>query len=874
MISDNVPYLMPALPLLTAAIILGVMTVAVWKRHPSSGAIPFTLLLLAVTHWSLGYTLELAIPDLSGKMFWVRVQYFGIVAVPVAWLALSLQYNSGVRWVTRRNIILLSIVPVITLVMVWTNESHRLFWTEVNLIDSGDYSPVRTEYGAWFWIHVAYSYILMAMGTLVFVREAFGASKQYRKRIWVMLIGAGIPWIGNVLFIFGYTPVRDLEITPFAFAITGVALAWGLFRFRIFEVVPIAREAVLESMADGVVVLGERGRVADLNNAAQRIIGLSASHALGRSVDDVMPAVLGLNSEFLRNPDYRNEVVIEHDGIPHDYDVRVSRLIDGRGDLTGYLIMFRDVTEQRQTDAELRLAKEAAEAADRAKSEFLTNVSHEIRTPLNGIVGLTDLVLNTNLEPSQRRFLELVDESSNSLSQIIDDILDYSKIESGELILHEVPFNLRELVNLSTESFADRVQDKGLKFTLSFDGDVPDSLVGDPNRLRQALVSLISNAVKFTERGGVALRVAVERNDEDRVSLLFSLSDTGIGISSESRQRVFDAFSQADNSSTRTFGGTGLGLALTSRIVNLLGGRIWFESEEGAGSTFYFDVVFKVAAEPNLPELQSGSPEPRGFVGASSTPLRILLAEDNKVNQLVTVEILGLRGHDVVVAENGVRAVAEFRQGKFDLILMDVQMPVMNGFDATAAIRESEKGSDSHTPILALTANALIDDPARFIEAGMDGCITKPIRSQELLAAVEGSVGNLLEPYSSVGVQPPPSALIEEVMDVEKALTFTANMEILGQMVTVYMDNSDEMMQNLRDAEASGDAESLADAAHKFIGPLGFFAADPAVHAAKFLELIARGEVEGDVSRAYDNFEFQMGRLIPVLTGLMENSKP
>ena len=273
-----------------------------------------------------------------------------------------------------------------------------------------------------------------------------------------------------------------------------------------------------------------------------------------------------------------------------------------------------------------------------------------------------------------------------------------------------------------------------------------------------------------------------------------------------------------------------------------------------------------------MPEPQSDSSGPRRFVGTSPTPLRILLAEDNKVNQLVTVEILGMRGHDVVVAENGARAVAEFRQGKFDVILMDVQMPEMNGFDATAAIRESEKGSDSHTPILALTANALTSDPRRFIEAGMDGCITKPIRSQELLAAVEGSVGAKLEPYSPVGTQPPPSELIEEIMDIEKALTFTSTMDILRQMVTVYMDNSDEMLQNLLDARASGDSETLADAAHRFIGPLGFFAADPAVHAAKFLELVARGEVDGDVSRAYDNLEFQIGRLLPVLTDLMKNT--
>ena len=868
MISISIPYLMPLLPLVTAALILGVMTVAVWRRHPSSGAIPFTVLLLAITHWSLGYTLELAIPELEGKIFWAKVQYFGIVAAPVGWLTLALQYNTGVRWVTRRNIALLCLVPVITLVVVWTNESHRLFWTSTEIVDLDAYSAIRTEYGVWFWIHVAYSYILMALGTLIFVRESVGASKQYRKRIWVMLIGSGVPWLGNILFVAGYTPIRDLEITPFAFAITGVALAWGLFRFRLFEVVPIAREAVLESMSDGVVILDERGKLADLNNSAQRIINRSASHVLGRSVDEVMPTVLGLTPSIVSNTDYRKEVVIEHDGEKHDYDVRVSRLIDTRGGLTGSLIMFHDVTEQKKIDAELRLAKDMAESASRAKSEFLTNVSHEIRTPLNAIVGLTDLVLSGDLEPSQRKFLDLVDESSHSLSHIIDDILDYSKIESGELALQEEAFNLRELVSLSTESFADRIQEKGLIFASSIDSDIPDTIAGDPNRLRQALVSLISNAVKFTKQGEITLRVDMNQTENGNVGLTFTLADTGVGISSNAQKMVFEAFAQADGSSTRVFGGTGLGLALTSRIVKLLGGRIWFDTDERAGSTFYFTAVFKTVGEATRPDPEDSSSKiPR----TSPKPLRILLAEDNEVNQLVTVEILGLRGHDVVVAENGARAVAVFQQDTFDLILMDVQMPEMNGFDATAAIRESEIESGSHIPILALTANALVEDPARFIEAGMDGCITKPIRSQELLAAVENSVDAPAEHYTAVASEPLEPVLKEEVIDIEKALTFTSTMEILSQMVSIFMGNADAMLKTLRDAKASGDNEAIADAAHKFVGPLGFFAADPAVQSAKVLEMTARGDIEGDVERAYENLELQIGRLLPVLTDLTEN---
>jgi PAS domain S-box-containing protein len=799
------------------------------------------------------------------------VQYLGIVSVPVGWLALSLQYNTGVRWVTRRNILLVSMLPAITFLMVWTNESHHLFWTDLRVLETDGYSTLQTEYGAWFWVHVAYSYTLMALGTLVFVRESFGASKLYRKRIWLMLASACIPWVGNVLFVMGYAPVLGLEITPFAFAITGVALAWGLFRFRLFEVVPIAREAVLGSMIDGVIVLDERGKVADLNSSAQGIINQSASDTLGRSVEQVMPTVLELSPEVIRGSDFRKEVVIEHDGVEHDYDVRVSRLFDTRGVFTGCLILFHDVTEQKKADAELRRAKDAAEAADRAKTEFITNVSHEIRTPLNGIVGLTDLVLHTDLEARQRKFLELVDQSSDLLSNIIDDILDYSNLESGELSLQEFPFDLRELVELSVESFANRVEEKGLEFTSSIDSDIPNSLEGDSNRLRQALVSLIGNAVKFTDRESIDLRVDMQRKTEDRVGLLFTISDTGIGISPEAHQRVFEAFEQADASATRNFGGTGLGLALTSRIVDLLGGRIWVESEKHAGSTFYFTVEMKSVKQQEQPDIQIDITEAPGSLEDGVAPLRILLAEDNEVNQLVAVEILRMRGHQVVVAENGSRAVDEFKKNRFDLILMDVQMPEMNGFDATSAIRELEEETDRRTPILAITANALIKDTARFAEAGMDGCITKPIRSQELLALVESSVDYPPIMHFPGTLEHPLLVPRDEVMDIEKALSFTSSMDILKQMVAVYMDNSDSMLDNLRTARTGGDFEMLADAAHKFIGPLGFFGADAAVHAAKFLELIARREIEGDASQAYDNLEFEVGRLLPVLTDLIDN---
>jgi PAS domain S-box-containing protein len=677
--------------------------------------------------------------------------------------------------------------------------------------------------------------------------------------------------------------------------------------------------AIIDSAMDAIITIDADQRILVFNSSAEMVFKCTAKEALGSSLERFVPLHLRRRLDehlktLKRTSTIRRErgsfgdlTGLRADGEEFPIEASISQ-IEANGQQL-YTLILRDITERkqaeealkqahdelemrvqhrtaqllaanteleayiedrRQMEMALQQAHDAALESARLKSEFVANMSHEIRTPMNGIIGLTEIALQSELSPQQQQYLKLVKVSADSLLTIINDILDFSKIEAGKLEFERIAFYLRETLGDVMKALGSRAQAKGLELICEVAADVPETLIGDPGRLRQVIINLVSNAIKFTERGAVSIRVEKRAQAGGQVQLHVVVADTGIGIPVEKQKVIFDSFVQADGSTARQYGGTGLGLSISSGLVEMMGSKLGVNSEVGKGSEFFFTAWF---------ERSLAHPAPRETIVPvaaqnANRRLRILLAEDHEINQQLAVYLLEGLGHKVVVAKNGHVALAALEDGQFDVVLMDIEMPQMTGFEATAAIREKERATGAHIPIIAVTAYAMSGDRERCLAAGMDAYISKPIRAQELFQkldrlALAATVTSDAQAQTNGHKKPSPETLLDHGAMLASV---NGNADFLHKLISLFLRRYPESLSELRAALAASDSKELARAAHTLRGGSGSFLTASALSSLASLEEMGRAGNLDQAAGALSEFESEIPLIDRELTALLTES--
>lgn len=580
-----------AYPLAITALLSALLAFYLWDHRKSSGAKPAAVLLLALFIWSAGYCLEFMGVELQTKLFWAKIQYFGITVLPVALLAFALEFSGRKTWLTTSRLIAFLIVPVITLLLALSNDSHRLVWSDWDLEPIGNAIILHLEHNAVFWVNVFYTYILLAISTVLIVQALLRHPEMYRGQVGSILVGIAAPWLGYAISNLGFFSL-PINPAPFAFTITGLVIAWSVYKIQLQNIAPIAFETVIDSMNDAVFILDMGNSILNVNPAGQRMLGRSASQVIGCNARDVFKDQSDLMDLYQHAMNIREEIAMGVDSQKQYFELSISPLTDPQDNILGRAIVLHDISDRKQAENAMLTARDQALEASRAKSHFLARVGHELRTPLGVIRGYADLLKEPAygaLSDQQARAVKEIIDSTQRVSDMVSELLDEARLAAGAVQLDVKLFKPALILKDVQEKLSVLAQQKGLALTTNIDPELPTQMLGDPTRINQMITNLASNSIKFTKEGEVSI-LFYQRNKKQWA---MEVTDTGPGIPKKSQKDIFEPFRQADGTIARKYGGTGLGLSIVKHLTTMMDGKIKVKSKVGVGSTFTITLPIK-----------------------------------------------------------------------------------------------------------------------------------------------------------------------------------------------------------------------------------------------------------------------------------------
>jgi PAS domain S-box-containing protein len=748
---QSCPY---TLPLFVNGLVCVALAGFFWRRRTLLGATAGVWAMLGAAVWAFGRALSSASADLSGQFFWHRVVGVGSMVCCLSFVAFAVEYHGGTPLSGRRFAWLLP-PAVIFFVLDWTNEWHQWMWKPF-LDYSNGFAVLVARFGPAGMLWIGYQYALVLLGALFLLQRFLRSHRYFSGQIIAVAVAVGIPAVVESLWVLNIGPLGPMEPAPFGFAISGIALAAGVFRYRLGEITPAAREAIIENMSDALFVLDDADRVVDCNPAALRFAGRGASSAVGLPIAQLLPVWSELIGETAAEAHRMVDVTLPvPSGGERSYEIRVSPVQRKGGEVAGRIVLLHDITERKRAEQELHQAKATAEAASQAKGAFLATVSHELRTPLTSVLGfaklikrrLSEVVLpalagaDAKVEHAVRQVSDNVDiivAEGERLTTLINDVLDLAKIESGKVEWHMQPVAVGEIIARAIAATTSLSGAKGLAVRTEINDALP-SVVGDPDRLIQVVINLLSNAIKFTDDGAITCRA---RRVDGAIEV--SVTDTGAGIEPEDQGKVFEQFVQVGDTLTGKPTGTGLGLPICKQIIEHHGGCIWVKSEVGRGSTFAFTLpAGGTAAEPGptmlapprieLAQLVAQLKHRVATIGpANGRPRTVLIVDDDPSIRALLRQELEAAGHPVREAATGEEALVAVKQERPGLIILDVMMPGLSGFDVAAVLRNDPQTLD--IPIIILS---VLQDQERGLRLGVDRYFTKPVSTEVLLQEVD-----------------------------------------------------------------------------------------------------------------------------------------